>query len=301
MRIAANLSVKDEVELVETTIAHLRAIGIDMIIACDMGSTDGTLDVLERHRSDDDFWIVRLTERTTTEEWSRANLELAKKVDVDWVAFLDADEYLLPATRSLKSCEALIDADVLIIDVFNIPLGPRGPLMPNRLGLSDYGEIALITEPIPQFRSYMQDSPNAPFIRMEWPPKVMARPERIVAVNDGAHSVMSVEGARLRSAKSNDMLIAHLPFSTRPRFARKIDNIRRVFEIHDEYMGRDLGWHWRHWLTLADQGRLDEEFDRNVFDTETISILRAGGVIRSAQEVFQDRMTQLRGRFSDGG
>ena len=42
MRIAANLSVKDEVELIETTIAHLHAIGVDVIVACDMGSTDGS-------------------------------------------------------------------------------------------------------------------------------------------------------------------------------------------------------------------------------------------------------------------
>jgi hypothetical protein len=51
MRIAANLNVKDEVELIETTIDRLRAIGVDVILACDMGSTAGTVDILERPRS----------------------------------------------------------------------------------------------------------------------------------------------------------------------------------------------------------------------------------------------------------
>lgn len=65
MRIAASLSVKDEVERIETSIAHLRAIGVDVIVACDMGSTDGTLDILERYRSDGDFLIVQRAMRET--------------------------------------------------------------------------------------------------------------------------------------------------------------------------------------------------------------------------------------------
>jgi len=292
MRIAANLGVKDEIELIDATINHLRAIGVDIIIACDMGSTDGTLDVLERYRSKDDFWILQLDEQTTTEDWSRANLELIRKANVDWVVFLDADEYLLPAAGSLRECEALVNADVVAVDAFNIPLGPDGPLMPNRLTPSGYGELSLVAKPMEmnRFRCHLQENPKASFIQMEWPAKMMARPERIAAVGDGAHSVMPVEGAILRSVEPADLLIAHLPFSTRSRFARKIANIRRVFEIHDAYMGPDIGWHWRHWLALADQGRFDEEFDRNVFDAETIAALRARDVIRSAHEIFRDRM-----------
>ncbi len=62
MRIAANLGVKDEVELIERSVAHLRAIGVDLIIACDLGSTDGTLEILEKHRSDRDFWLFTMSD-----------------------------------------------------------------------------------------------------------------------------------------------------------------------------------------------------------------------------------------------
>ena len=81
-----------------------------------MGSTDKNLAVLEPYSSGDDFLILQLNEQTTTEEWSRASLELARKANVDWVVFVDADEYLLPATGQLRDCEALVDADVLVID-----------------------------------------------------------------------------------------------------------------------------------------------------------------------------------------
>jgi glycosyltransferase involved in cell wall biosynthesis len=292
MRIAANLGVKDEVELIESTVEHLRAIGVDIIIAYDMGSTDGTLEVLERYRSRDEFWILQLNEHTTTKEWSQALLELVWKAKVDWVAFVDADEYLLPASGSLKECEALVGADVVEVDSLNIPVGPDGPLMPGRLSPGTYGELSLYAKPMEMnaFRRHLNENPNAPFIHMQWPPKVIARPELIAAVADGCHYVTPVGGARLRSIAPGDLLIAHLPFSTRSRFARKVANIRRVYELHGEYMGQDIGWQWRRWLDLANQGRFDEEFDRNVFDRETIAALREQGMIRPARHVLRDRM-----------
>jgi glycosyltransferase involved in cell wall biosynthesis len=294
MRIAAVLGVKDEVELIDSTIAHLRNIGVDAIIACDMGSTDGTLEVLEQYRSDSDLLILQLNEQTTIEEWSRANLQLARKANVDWVVFIDADEYLLPAKGSLRHCEGLVDADVVNVDIFNVPVGPTGPLMPHRLEPSRYGEVALIVKPFPGSREYFLENPAAPIIRMAWPPKVMVRPDRIVRVMDGAHSVVPVAGAVLRSVNPSDLLIAHLPFSTQSRFARKIDNIRRAFEIHEKNLAPDSGWHWRRWLALADEGRLSEEFNRNIFDADMIAMLRADGVVSTALEVFQNRTNAAR-------
>ena len=49
MIIAAALGVKDEIELIERCIIHLQNIGIDLILACDVSSTDGTREVLERY------------------------------------------------------------------------------------------------------------------------------------------------------------------------------------------------------------------------------------------------------------
>ena len=51
MRIAAHIGVKDEVELIERVINHLQAIGIDVFVICDMYSTDGTSEILEKYRS----------------------------------------------------------------------------------------------------------------------------------------------------------------------------------------------------------------------------------------------------------
>jgi hypothetical protein len=287
LRIAANLIVKDEVELIDATIHHLWSIGVEAVVACDLGSTDGTLELLEKHQKVREFLVIRLTEKSTTQEWSQANLEVVNELGVEWVIFVDADEYPLPATGSLRECPELKEADVLIIDRFNIPLGTAGPFMPHRLLPSTYHEVGLFVEPIPDFRNYWIRNPETPWTRNVPAPKVMARAQRIAAVADGCHSIVPTSGPPLRRAKAQSLITAHLPFTSRSRFARKIDNIRRVFEIHGEYMGADLGWHWRRWLALADQGRLDEEFERNVFSAEMVTELRAIGVIRSAAEILR--------------
>ena len=78
MRIAAHLGVKDEIEILEDAIAHLRSIGVDHIVAVDGYSTDGTADILAQHQNKDDFWFVQLDDLVpdeTGEEWLRQNLQ----------------------------------------------------------------------------------------------------------------------------------------------------------------------------------------------------------------------------------
>jgi hypothetical protein len=158
-RIAAFLGVKDEVELFDQSIAHLRAIGVDYIMACDMSSTDGTAEILEKYRSDD-FSILTLTDAALSDEaapddtWFSQNLKRYTNATADWVIFLDADEFWLPASGSLKDCEAFSVADVLTVERFNVPLGPNGPLMPQDLGPKNYGDILLVIEAIPDLHQW---------------------------------------------------------------------------------------------------------------------------------------------------
>jgi glycosyltransferase involved in cell wall biosynthesis len=291
MRIVANLGVKDECELIEGTIAHLRAIGVDLIVACDMNSTDGTFEILDRYRSDGDFWLFRLDDLKDAEfeTWRRASVALIKSSGADWAIFLDADEYWLPASGKLRDCRDLAAHDLLSVDRFNIPLGAHGPAMPERLVPGNYDQLLLLVEPSDDVRLALANDPAMPWVRWAGEPKVMARPDRIGYLALGSHDVLPVDDRPLRRTRPADLLIAHLPFTTRPRFARKLANIRRVFGVHDAFFGELTAWHWRRWLTLADSERLEAEFDSSVFDAAAIATLRRQGVIRSAAEIFGDR------------
>jgi glycosyltransferase involved in cell wall biosynthesis len=291
VRIAASIGVKDEVELIERTIAHIRAIGVDHIIACDMHSTDGTGEILEKYRSDDDFWLTQVSDGESQETWVRANLELVDKANADWVIFLDADEFPIPASGYLKECAALEYADAVTLDRFNVPLCQGQPPMPSALVPELYERLLLVVESIPdsEFWPYLEQNPNASWIRKQMMPRVMARPEKIAGLTLGTHDVVPTDQALLRRAKADDLLVSHLPFTTRSRFARKVENIRAYLLVHEDLFGPDSAQHWQRWVALADQGTLDQEFDRMIFDAEETAELHRKGVIRSAAEVFSER------------
>lgn len=297
VRIAAYLGTKDEAELIERSVAHLRAIGVDHIVACDMGSTDGTWEILERYRSADDFWLIRLDDRDPDyfETWDRMIVNQVKRTSADWAIFLDADEFWIPASGNLKECAALEATDILSVSRFNVPLRPAGPTIPDRLVPDRYGELLLLVNPIPNFHAYLIENPESPWIEGVPDRKPMARPGRIASFTTwGAHDIVVAGEEPIRRTRPTDLLIAHLPFTTRSRFARKVENIRRMFAAHDRRFGRDTAWHWRRWLELSDQGLLDREFDRTVFDDSTIADLQRREVIKSASEIFTDDMTFAR-------
>jgi hypothetical protein len=293
MKFAAFLGVKDEIELVAATIDHLRAIGVDLIIAWDANSTDGTRLLLQQRQSDN-FWLTQFDDRDPDiDGWygmaSQAANEVAA-IGIDWRLFLDADEFWIPATGQLKDCTALESSDVLVVDRFNVPLVENGPAISFPPVPRTYDKLLLITAPIENFRAYLRNNPDAPWIRGVPVPKVMARPELIGSLSPGFHDVVPANDKPLRRVKPGDLLIAHVPFSTQTRFAQKIRNIRNFVEVHDQYLGADLAWHWRRWMSLADREGIEREFTRSTFDSGAICELRSLGVVRSAAEIFEERV-----------
>ena len=297
MRIVAYLGVKDEVELIERTIKHLRAIGVDLIIAVDSRSTDGTAEILQSYESKDNFWLFQMDElgRGDSEQmWLHRNTEIIRRAEADWVILLDADEYWLPASGSLKDCSALCSSDILSVDRFNVPLQPSGAMMPDELIRSRYREILLFVEPISNLQRELQENPHTAWIQGVPVAKVMARAKQIAGWTIGMHDAIPADGTQPVRSKSSDLIIAHLPFTTFSRFSRKVENIRHVFAKFDAYFPGQIGWHWRRWVTLADEGKLREEFEKQVFTESAIANLRRQRIVRSAAELFEERMLEPR-------
>jgi hypothetical protein len=209
------------------------------------------------------------------------------------VIFLDADEFWIPATGNIKDCEAFAGADVVSVARFNIPVSLDGPLWPRDLEPSRYHELQLLAEGIPDLHARTRQNPEIPWILGEMESKVMASPRVIGGVTSGLHDIVD-NGVPLRRAVANDILVAHLPFSTSSRFERKVKNVGRFFatEKVDLFSGpgawqnNNIAWQWRRWAALAQQGRIDEEFARNVFSVEQLDELQRQGKILSASELL---------------
>jgi hypothetical protein len=228
-------------------------------------------ELIEKYRSDRDFWILRLDDQTPDEfeKWTRAMLALIKSADVGSAIFLDADEFWLPATGSLKECACLSENDVLSVERFNIPMGADGPLMPRSLIPAHYDELMLYVHRVSDLRAHLQNDPTAVWIEGADEDKVMARPNRVGTIEVGAHNIFSADSIPLRRARPVDLFIAHLPFTSRSRFKRKVANIRKMLRAQESSM-EGLAWHWRRWVDLADRSELDEEYDRTLLAADTL-------------------------------
>jgi len=291
MRFSAIVGVKDEVELIERSIAHLHGIGVELVIACDFGSTDGTRQVLSElasenllvvHRSDsgpDPGSAVRQMESDVA--------ELVRELErrgFDWTLFLDADEFWLPRTGRIEDCAGVATADVIKVPRFNIPLGS---IIPPSFDRDHHGEISLIVQPI-ESRDLFDDDPEAIWQRNVPLPKLMARPQVTRGVSAGMHTIDCFDEASIRRLAAHDLLIAHLPFSTRRRFDRKIRNILRFFSGKAGDLEGTMAWHWRRWASLAQAGQIGDEFDRNCFSPEVLDALRSRGMVKTAADVLAE-------------
>jgi hypothetical protein len=291
VRIAAILGILDEVELLSLSVQHLRRIGVDVIIAVDNGSRDGSADLLAEYRDDDTFWVLENDPEVALDVrvWAPREIEFARRVGADWVIFLDADEFWIPASGSLRDVRHLDTADIATIDRYNVPLSTDGPRMPAEIEPAAYDELLLFIEPIPELRLRIDDEPDLAWSRGVPMPKVMARPDAISGLSPGHHAVVGLPGSRSIDGPASDLLIAHVPFTTLPRFVRKVSNIQRKMRVNPPFFAGQQAWHWRRWASIHQAGELTGEFERQVIGDDELQELRARGIVRSAAEVFRER------------
>lgn len=123
MILAMTLMVRDEADIIEAMIEHHLKQGVDVIIATDNGSIDGTLDVLKSYAR---RGVVDLREDPHhNKQQGQVVTSMARDAflvhHADWVLNADADEFWLPVDRSrtLKSAFEQIPKN---IQSFTVPV-----------------------------------------------------------------------------------------------------------------------------------------------------------------------------------
>lgn len=287
VRVAAFVGVLNERALIAACLDHLRRIGVAPITVLDLGSTDGTIAVVEAlagpdlrlvhaHRGGSDADLMALAQR-----------EVAAS-PADWAVLMDADEFPLPRGGDLPAVLARAQAaDVLTLPRYNIALGPRGTgaaLPPE--GPHVYGDIDLHVAAEHGFRARLAEDPTRAWLAGVPAPKIAVRPGRVARIVRGMHDVHPPPGQTLRRARSDEIVVAHAALTDFDRFRRKIASIRATFDAHGAEFGPNFGWHWRRWLELDAAGDLRAEYDRSVLGAADLAAWRAAGRVKSAAAVI---------------
>src|SRR5688572_17843875 len=104
MRIAAFVGVKNEIELIQGAVDNLRSIGVDGIAVADLGSTDGTLELLKSMEHEPDLLLLQYDEMDMGFLSARSPQfqRLLSRFRPDWILLSDADERWMTRTGSLR-------------------------------------------------------------------------------------------------------------------------------------------------------------------------------------------------------
>lgn len=112
MRIAMTLLVRDEVDVVETWLRYHLAHGVDLVLATDHRSIDGTSEILHEYARDGRVVVLREeAEEVRQGEWmTRMSRLAATEHGADWVIPSDADELWWPRFGSFAEILTAVPA-----------------------------------------------------------------------------------------------------------------------------------------------------------------------------------------------
>ncbi|WP_424812881.1 glycosyltransferase family 2 protein [Roseococcus sp. YIM B11640] len=237
MKLIAIGRVYNEADIIESFVRH-HAFYFDTVIILDDGSTDGTFEALCALR-DEGLPLVVLREPTVGYEQSRYMTQLlhmaVDEFGADWVAPLDADEFIEPS-------EAMDLRDILR-DAGPVPLALAWEnfTWPPQLSAED--------QPILVRRFTSRMPPRSDFNKVLIPAAIV---DAGLVIAPGNHGVMR-DGQWIEAVPSPDIHLCHFPIRSVEQYAAKVARGYLKYEAMPGW-NREYGFHY-----IAPYGALNSE------------------------------------------
>jgi hypothetical protein len=219
MKIVMTLMVRDEADIIAPMIDHHLSQGVDLIIATDNGSVDGTAEILEGYAAEGRVVLLhdpvhRKQQGVVVTQMAR---DAASKYGADWVLNADADEFWLPRLpgRTLHDVFSEIDPGIRSFLVNVIDMTGPPALVGTGLQRLVYQDLRTVEE-MNAVGLHAHSTPNA--------------------VHVGDPNVSVVQGNHLVSIGSQgapppelEIEVLHFPWRSWDQFSRKVDNSGRAY------------------------------------------------------------------------
>jgi hypothetical protein len=282
MKLAMTLVVRNEADILKANLDYHLANGVDLVIATDHGSTDGTLEILREYER---LGVVEaISDLQPGHHQSRRvthMVELARvKHGADWVINNDADEFWWPQVGSLRDVFAAIGERYAQIAV------PRRNFRP--LPDPAPGEPT-----IPFHQRLVYREAHSPDLAHQ--PKVAHRPLEGIVVAPGNHWLTPSD---LPAVPLEGLLeIFHFPMRSYEQFERKVLQIGVGYELVDD-RSAGVGQDQLQLLELQRTGGLAAHYEGLVLDESALqSGLRAGTIVADRRlRNFMRELSHDRGR-----
>jgi hypothetical protein len=259
-------------------------LGVDLILALDFGSTDGSRELLDQYSRTGQVKWFPLPERDMTKySGDDALAALARdRYHADWIINCDVDEFLCTEGADLRTI--LADAerdDVTLLGV------PRLSMTGAPLQLEQRATQALtlrIDRPVTlTYEQQISGDLPVPFIFVDVGGHLIIRASAFDEYGPGAHTATVTWGA----VRTSDRLhILTYPIRAFETLQKKTHNTAAWLD-DNMHLPPIWGWHWRRWIALNEKGRLREEYDAQFVSPE-----RAQELVREGICVVDDTIAE---------
>jgi hypothetical protein len=281
MNFAALVGLIDEADCIEQCIDHHLSIGFDYVVVTDLGSTDGSLEIVKRKtEADERIKLLHGNQSLTKRHWPSEALQFAVNyLKADRIAHIDPDEFWIAQGRSIRTVSRVKECDILSVERYNAiqtldaVVEGRNICAKRLMDQIVYFERPTIPISAP---------PLTNLYSARGGPKVMHRAVD-AKISDGAHSVQSKELKTMETPA--DLIILHFPLSSYSRFAAKMKNAS-AFLNANPHLPDHSAWHWRRFVRAWEAGELDREYRSQFVSEVEIQNLLAVGKATRVRDLF---------------
>jgi hypothetical protein len=299
-KIVLAVHVLDNADLLRDYLAWYRDLGVDLVVANDFGSQDGSQDILE------DFakqglvkWTYQPSKSAKDSDHSGRLTELAReKHGAEWVILCDTDEFLTVAEGDLRGVLERAQRDAASVLNVNCLNMTGAPLAPGQSAL-EHLTLRIDRGVVDTGAYHLSDALPIPYIFFKHPPKTIVHTGAFVSYAAGGHSAEAASGA---SVDCPELLFLHYPIRGYEAMQTKVAHTVAWFAENPHLAALPWwGWHWRRWIRLRDAGLLHQDYQEQFVSAARAQELLAEGTC-SIDETVADWIRRRRraGRFSPG-
>ena len=276
LRLAMTILVKNEADIIEDNIRFHARQGVDCFAVMDNGSDDGTRELLEKLKSEFDLHVIDQPEQNYQQAaWMTQLAEYARlTLKADLVISNDADEFWISKTGGSLKQHLSADDSVVTVKRHNMALS-EDALKP---GYHYMDSNLVVKNPIMYDSNAQINETAVSMLLVKISPKTIVNPHGLIKMKGGNHRAK--HGWRLINKRDEaSITVYHYPIRNYQQFEANIKNRKRLLETTNARMGD----HYRRWVKLLDEGKLEQEFNKFILTDSDIAVTDRLGITQNAR------------------